>query len=172
MKSQLTLNTILLLFVLGFVTACSSSGKLLVTQPRKQSIAPGKTVALLVEPDVAEPRPIHQEVASRVRERLFGKLVAEGLFKSVVHSQEIADYQMDVKIKGARQVSTGARIFLGVMAGSNNLNLDVKIHDQPQNQLITAFQVTGKSASHPFSSEAALDDAIREAVDKITQALR
>jgi hypothetical protein len=78
---------------------------------------------------------------------------------------------MDVKVGGARQVSTGARIWLGAMAGSNNLALDVQVHNRATDQLITAFQVTGNSASRPFSSEAGLDDAIREGVDKIVQAL-
>jgi hypothetical protein len=80
---------------------------------------PRQTVALLVEVEVAEPLPVHQEVATRIRERLFGRLVSDGIFKAVVHASEPADYRMDVKVRGAREVSTGARIMLGAMIGPN-----------------------------------------------------
>jgi hypothetical protein len=127
---------------------------------------------LLVEPDAVESRPIHQEVSSRLRERLFGKLVSDRIFKAVVHSPEPADYRMEVKLHGARQVSTGARIWLGAMAGSNNLSLSTQVYDSSSKRLVSAFDVEAASVSHPLSSEAELDDAIREAVDKIVSALR
>jgi hypothetical protein len=90
----------------------------------------------------------------------------------VVHVPEPADYRMDVKIRGAREVSTGARIMLGVMIGPNNTTVAVTVRHQATNQLITAFEVTGTSAAHPMSSEAGLDDAVREAVVKIIEGLR
>lgn len=171
MNAQTASKLVIVLFVVGFVSACSSSGTLMVTQPKSQGIPPGQTASLSVEPGAAELRPIHQEVATRVRDRLFGKLVAEGIFKAVVRVPEPADYSMDVKIRGARQVSGAARIWLGVMAGPNTLSLTVQVHDRT-NQLVVAFDVTGTSAAHPFSSQAGLDDAVREAVDRIVQALR
>jgi hypothetical protein len=171
MNAQTASKLVIALFVVGLVSACSSSGTLTVTQPKSQGIPPGKTASLSVEPGAAELRPIHQEVATRVRDRLFGKLVSEGIFKAVVRAPEPADYSMDVRVRGARQVSTGARIFLGPMAGPNTLALAVQVHDRT-NQLVAAFDVTGTSAAHPFSSEAGLDDAVREAVNRIVQALR
>ena len=58
------------------------------------------------------------------------------------------------------------------MAGPNTLSLAVHVQDLKTNRLVTEFDVTGTSAAHPFSSEAGLDDAVREAVDRIAQALR
>ena len=110
MNAQTASKLVIVLFVVGLVSACSSSGTLTVTQPKSQGIPSGKTASLSVEPGAAELRPIHQEVATRVRDRLFGKLVSEGIFKAVVRVPEPADYSMDVKVRGARQVSTAARM--------------------------------------------------------------
>ena len=160
------------LLVTVLVVGCSASGTLTMLHPKSQTIPPGKTVALSVQPDAANPKPIFQEVATRVRDSLYGKLVSNGLFKAVVQPTESADYRMEVKVFGARQVSTGARIWLGVMAGSNSLALRVEVIDESTNLVVTAFEVAGSSASHPLSSEAGLDDALREATDKLVLALR
>ena len=172
MKTQMTWKLAIVILVVSFVSACSSSGTLTITQPKTQGIIPGHTVSLSVKPDVENPLPVHQEVATRMRDRLFGKLVSEGIFKAVVHAPEPADYSMDVKIRGAREVSTGARIMLGAMIGPNTTKAAVEVRNQATNQLIEAFEVTGTSAAHPMSTEAGLDDAVREAVDKVIEALR
>ena len=172
MQAQMILKRVTAVLIVGLVSACSSSGTLTVTQPKTQGILPGQTVSLTVVVDVAEPLPVHQEVATRVRERLFGRLVSDGIFRAVVHPPEPADYHMDVKIRGAREVSTGARIMLGVMIGPNTTAVAVTVRHQATNQLVTAFEATGTSAAHPLSSEAGLDDAVREAVVKIIEGLR
>ena len=160
------------ILVAGLVSACSSSGTLTITQPKTQSIPPGHTVSLAVELDVAEPLAVHQEVVTRIRERLFGRLVSDRIFKAVVHAPDPADYRMDVKIRGAREVSTGARIMLGAMIGPNTTSVVVAVRHQATDQVITAFEATGTSAAVPLSSEAGLDDAVREAVGKIIEGLR
>jgi hypothetical protein len=121
---------------------------------------------------VAEPLPVHQEVVTRLRERLFGRLVSEGIFQAVVHPPTPADYRMEVKLRGAREVSTGARIMLGAMIGPNTTAVAVAVWEQATNQPVTTFEATGTSAAHPMSSAAGLDDAVREVVAKIIEALR
>jgi hypothetical protein len=172
MKIPELAKRISIVFFIVFLSACSSSGKITIQQAKTSPIATGSTVSLAVEPDVEHPKPIHQEVADRIREKLFGKLVSDRIFKTVVHAPEPADYRMDVKVKGARQVSTGARLWLGAMAGSNNLTLEVTVAEFATKRLVTSFQVEGASASHPLSSEATLDDAIREACTKIVENLK
>lgn len=174
MKRQIRLDVFVLFLVLGFLSACSSSGKIVIAQPPNEPIVHSKTVALSVEPDVAQEdlEPIHTDVANRIRAALFGRLVSDRIFKAVVHSSDPADYGMEVKVTGAREVSTGARIWLGAMAGSNNLKLDVSLQNRATKSVVTEFYVEGASASHPFSSQAGLDDAIREAVQRVIDALR
>lgn len=172
MNTQTTSKLVVAVFVVIFVAACSSSGKLTVKHDKAQTIPVDKTVALLVEPSVKEPKPVHKDVANRVRSALFGRLVADQIFQTVVHKPNSADYDMSVKIHGARKVSGAARFWLGVFAGSNNLRLAVQLHERATKKLVTEFEVVGESAAHPFSSEAGLSDAVREAVDKVITALR
>lgn len=172
MNAQTGWKFITVLFVTGFVAACSSSGRLTVTQPKNGAIVPDKTVALLVEPGVENPTSTHEDVVARVRDRLYGKLVSEGVFKAVYAAPASADYDMNVKVTGAREVAGSLRVWFGAMAGANTVALSVQVHDRATEQLITAFEVTGTSAAHPMSSQNSLQDAVREAVDKIVYALR
>ena len=160
------------LLVLFVVVGCESTGRLEITKHKVSTIPPGKTVALAVDPSVKNPDEDTMEVMQRVRTELFGRLVSDRIFSRVVHGEKPADYRMQVTVQAAHEVSTAARIFLGVFAGANSLSLSVLLEDEHTGQSVTAFDVTGESASHPFSTEAGLDDAVREAVTKISSALR
>lgn len=167
---KLAVAAVLLLFVAG----CSSSGGLKVKSSSTEKIAAGKTAALSIGIDAPgkENEDDYKEVLNRVKERLYAKLLSEGMFKSLVLAPEPADYLLDVKVKGARQVSGTARIWAGVMAGPNVAELSVKLDNSSTKQTIKAFDVEGASAAHPFSPEAGLDDAIREAVNNVLKGLR
>lgn len=162
----------LALLVLGFVSACSSSSTLTIEQALTESIPPGKTVALSVEPDVEDPNDGHRQAAQSLHAALFGRLVSDGIFKQVVNAPESADYTLDVKLQGSRKVSAAAQFWLGVMAGPSNLTVKVDLRDQATGQVLTTFDVMGQSAAHPHSSESDFGDAVREATGKVIEALR
>ena len=178
MHAPTIFKRVMALLVVGVVSACSSASTLTVTQPKTQSIPPGQTVFLSVELDVAEPLPVHQEVATRIRKRLSGRLISDRIFTAVVPIPEPADYRMDVEIRGARLVSTGRRIWLAGMIGPDTVAVAVTVRHQATHQIITAFEATGTSAeametsAASLSSEAGLDNAVRAAVAKIIEALR
>ena len=155
--------------VILLVAACSSSGKLNITHEKVGAIGANKTVSLNIVQgaDVGSTR-----VVQRLRSELFGRLVAEHVFSQVVHTNETADYKLDVVVVEGTAVSGAARVLLGVFAGSNRLKCNVTLIDQGTGQTRTAFQVEGVSASHPMSSESGLDDAVREAVINMIIALR
>jgi hypothetical protein len=157
------------LVLLVLASACSSSGTLAVKTPKAGSLPPGKVVALTVQ---APADSDSQDAANRMRNDLFGRLVAEGVFKQVVQPGQPADYQMTMSLSGVEEVSQTARIFLGVFAGSNELKADVTLVDTNRAVTVEAFQVTGQSASHPLSSQNGIEDAVREAAVKTVQALR
>lgn len=165
---------LVLILVTAFMTGCSSSGTTIIKQPLTQKIPAGKTVSLSVLIDTAEHQKEedYQEVSKRIRDRLYTKLVTEGIFKAVVLAPEPASYGMDVTITSARMVSGAARVWGGVLAGHNDAQMKVQLHNRDVNQLIADFEVDGTSASHPFSSESNPDDAIREAVNQIIAGLR
>ncbi len=160
------------LLAFGLIVAlmgCSSSGTIEMKQAKTTTIPPGKVVALNVTAPVDDDS---TEALHRMRGELFGRLVSEGVFKQVVPVDESADYRMEVNLSNVEEVSQGARIFFGVLAGANELRAAVKVTDSATNQVVTQFAVAGESASHPLSTESGLDDAIREAASKIIGALK
>ena len=164
-----TRRIVLLAMAAVIAVGCSSSAKMTVQQPKTVRIASGHSVALALTSDGDEDS---REVAQKVRSALYGRLVSDGVFEQVVSAGEDADYAMDVKLSGVDVVSQGARIFLGVLAGANELTANVVVRDKQSSAAITAFSVSGKSAAHPMSSENDMDDAIDEVVTKIVEALR
>ena len=169
MRFQLAAKFGGLLPVLLILAACSSSGKLELLQSKSASIPPGKTVSLIVKSDKDEDS---LRMVQRLRGELFGRLVSEAIFKQVLHPREKGDYAMEVQVLKAEVVSQGARIFFGVLAGANKLRCSVKLVDQVTGRVVTSFNVEGESASHPFSTENGLDDAVREVVTNMIVALR
>lgn len=169
MKGTAFLKLVPVMGVLLLLAACSSSGKLSMTQEKTGAIGANKTVALNIiqGPEVESTRIIQQ-----LRSDMFGRLVAENVFHQVVQANEPADYKLDVTVVEASAVSTTARILFGVLAGSNEIKCDVKLIDQATGQVKTAFVAEGQSASHPMSSENGPADAVREVVTNMILALR
>lgn len=151
------------------LTACNSSGTLAVSTPKAEPIPAGRVVALSVTSAEDEDS---RDAAGRMQDVLFGRLVAEGVFRQVVQTGQPADYRMTVALSGVEKVSQAARIFLGVLAGSNALKADVTLVRAANGAVVEKFTVTGESASHPLSDENGLEDAVREAATKTVQALQ
>ena len=174
MSGQRTTKLILVVFISLIMAACSSSGWTVVHQPLSQKILPGKSVSLSVKIDTTEHQKDddYKEMSTRIRDSLFAKLASDGIFKSVLLSPEPADYGMDVTLTVARVVSGASRVWNGVMAGHNDIQMTVQVFNRDGNQKIADFEVDGTSASHPMSSENRPDDAIREATNQIIQGLR
>ena len=107
------------------------------------------------------------EAVRRLRGQLFGRLVSEGVFGRVVQEGEAARYDVRARLLTAAQVSQTARILFGVLAGRNELAVQVEVFDSASRALLVSFTAKGESASHPLSSENDMDDAIREAVNEI-----
>jgi hypothetical protein len=156
------------LMALLLLTACNSSGTLAVSKPKAEPIPAGKVVALSVTSAEDEDS---RDAAGRLQNDLFGRLVTEGVFKQVVQAGQPADYRMTVALSGVEKVSQAARIFFGVLAGSNELKADITLLNA-KGAVVEKFIVTGESASHPLSDENGLSDAVREAATKTVQALR
>ena len=150
------------------LTACNSSGTLAVSTPKAEPIPPGKVVALGITSAEDEDS---RDAAGRLQNDLFGRLVTQGVFKQVVQAGQPADYRMAIALSGVEKVSQGARIFFGVLAGSNELKADVTLLNGA-GKVVEQFTVTGESASHPLSDENGLEDAVREAATKTVQALK
>src|SRR5438046_2215447 len=96
------------LVLVVLLSACSSSGTLALKTPKAGSLPQGKVVALKIQAPADKDS---QDAANRMRNDLFGRLVAEGLFKQVVQADQPADYRLTMNLSGVEEVSQTARIF-------------------------------------------------------------
>lgn len=157
-----------LLIFTSAIYGCSSSGKILQHDTIGESIRTDSIVALDMKTSADSDS---QEAMEEMRARLFGLLVSQGIFAQVVAPTKPADYRMEVILSGVDEVSQGARIFFGVLAGSNEITAHVKLTDLIDGRQVASMVVSGESASHPMSSENDMEDAIREVTSRIIQSL-
>lgn len=165
-------RTLVSFAALFLFSGCSSVGEVQIERNLDTKIDHGAVASLSVQPDKSMERTeAVLEAVQRLRGQLFGRLVSEGVFRQIVHPGDTARYEINVELLTAKEVSQGARIFWGVLAGSNELAIRVQVHDSDTNTVLTSFTAKGTSASHPLSSESDMDDAIREVVDEVIVAL-
>ncbi len=172
-----------LFFLMALLSACSSSGNFTVKQALLEPINKDKSVSVLVKTDkvnvLDEEGKISDDkveetknVAATLKERLYARLVSEGVFKSSVFYPNPADYILEVDVNGIRIVSNVARLMVGVMAGPSVIEAEILLKDMNTSKVLTEFKVEGLSAAHPLSSETGYENAVREAANNIVNALK
>ncbi|SNB44631.1 DUF4410 domain-containing protein [Geobacter sp. DSM 9736] len=161
-----------LLVLLAFVSACTSSGTFTVKQQLVEPINNQKSVSIVVKSDkVPEGEKEDAATACRsLKEKLYSRLVSEGLFNSTVFHPNKGDYSLEIDVTGVRLVSSTARIMLGIMAGASGIEANVLLKDSTS-KVLTDFKADGSSANHPLSSESGFDYAVNQLADQIVQAL-
>lgn len=155
-----------------FLAACSSSGTFTMKQELIEPVNNQKTVSIRVKSDKVpeSEKEDAKKACSSLQEKLYARLVSEGLFKSSVIYPNKGDYSLEVDVVGVRLVSNAARLWLGVMAGASGIEADVLLRDET-GKVLTEFRADGSSATHPMSSESGSDNAVNELATKIAQAI-
>jgi hypothetical protein len=165
-------RTLLVTVSLLVISGCSSKGELQVQRGLDTRIDHGAAASINVQPDErVEKTEAMLKAVRRLHAQLFGRLVSEGVFAQVVQAGEAAQYDVQVRLLAATEVSQSARILFGVLAGANELAVRVDVFNTTNHALLVSFTAKGKSALHPLSSENDMDAAIREAVDEIIKEL-
>lgn len=156
-----------------FLTACSSSGTFTMKQELIEPVNNQKAVSIWIKSDkVAESeKEDAQKASSSLKEKLYARLVSDGLFKSSVVYPNKGDYSLEVDVLGVRLVSNTARLWLGVMAGASGIEANVLLRDET-GKVLTEFHADGSSAAHPISSESGSDNAVNELATMIAQAIK
>jgi len=156
-----------------FLAACSSSGTFTMKQEMIEPVNNHKTVSIMVKSDKVPEKEKEdaQKACSLLQEKLYARLVSEGLFQSSAIYPNKGDYSLEVDVLGVRLVSNTARIMLGVMAGASGIEANVLLRDET-GKVLTEFHADGSSAAHPFSSESGSDNAVNELATEIAQALK
>ena len=156
-----------------FLAACSSSGTFTVKQELIEPVNNQKTVSIIVKSNKVPEgeKEDAQKACSSLQEKLYSRLVSEGLFKSSVIYPNKGDYSLEVDVLGVRLVSNAARLWLGVMAGASGIEANVLLKDET-GKILSDFHADGSSASHPLSSESGSDNAVNALATQIAQVLK
>ncbi|MCE1227754.1 MAG: DUF4410 domain-containing protein [Geobacteraceae bacterium] len=163
----------LLMFSCFMLSACSSSGNVVIKQPLTDQLQSDKSVSISVKSlNSKGSQEDTENIVAALKDKLYSMLVSQGVFKSSVFSPNKADYSLEVSVTDAKIVSNAARLMLGVMAGPSSVEAEVLLKDSMSDKILTAFNVQGSSAAHPMSSETGYENAVRETAANITKALK
>ncbi|GLI39919.1 DUF4410 domain-containing protein [Geobacter hydrogenophilus] len=165
-------NASVMLFAM-FLAACSSSGTFTMKQELIEPINNQKTVSILVKSDKVpeSEKEDAKKACSSLQEKLYSRLVSQGLFKSSAIYPNEGDYSLEIDVLGVRLVSNTARIWWGVMAGASGIEANVLLRDGA-GKVLTEYHADGSSASHPFSSESGSDNAVDQLATQIAEAIK
>lgn len=166
-------NMVLVVLASLSLAACSSSGTFTMKQALVEPVDNHKSVSIWVKSDKApeSEKEDANKACSSLQEKLYARLVSEGLFKSSVIHPNKGDYTLEVDVLGVRLVSSTARILFGIMAGASGIEANVLLRDETGN-ILTEFHADGSSATHPLSSESGSDNAVNELATEIAQAIK
>jgi len=166
-------NALMVFLCAIFLAACSSSGTFTIRQGLTEPIDNQKTVSIWVKSDKIpdSEKEDGKKACSLLQEKLYARLVSEGLFKSSVIYPNKGDYSLEVDVLGVRLVSNTSRILWGIMAGASGIEANVLLHDETGKVLID-YHADGSSATHPLSSESGSDSAVDQLATQITEAIK
>lgn len=155
------------------LSACSSSGELHKQQGLSAPISQQAVVSLKVTAKNEDLKDEDvRETLQRFQNRLYGSLLSQKVFAQVLPFGQPSHYTLLVDLSGIDKVSTISRVLIGVFAGPNELTANTALLENTTGRTMTQFVATGESATHPFSSEAGMEDAIREAVSQVVKGLK
>lgn len=161
-------GTLVLIFILGIVTGCSTTGSLKMHESIYGKTIKAAVVALVVTP----PNSNGNDVAIQLRGQVASHLLGAGIFKSIAdQGDRDADYKISIKLTEIDEVSGVSRVMWGVLAGSNKIAGDVTVIDVKTGQIVRSFSFRGESAAHPFSGKSDIKDAINKAAEEIIKGL-
>jgi hypothetical protein len=166
-------NASMVLLSVMFLAGCSSSGTFTMKQEMIEPVNNQKTVSIWVKSDkVPEGEKEDAKTAcSSLQEKLYARLVSEGLFRSSVIYPNKGDYSLEVDVLGVRMVSNAARLWWGIMAGASGIEANVMLRDET-GKVLTEYHADGSSATHPISSESGSDNAVNQLATQIAQAIK
>jgi hypothetical protein len=166
-------NASMLILSAIFLAACSSSGTFTMKQQMIEPIDNQKTVSIWVKSDKVpeDEKEDAKPACSSLQEKLYARLVSEGLFRSSVIYPNKGDYSLEVDVLGVRMVSNAARLWWGIMAGASGIEANVLLRDET-GKILTEYHADGSSATHPLSSESGSDNAVNQLATQIAQAIK
>lgn len=136
------------LLIAFLLIGCAASGGIHETSTSRASVDSTKSGGVKVTSQVAN----RESVTDALRQAINTQLLNKRVFASLPADSREASVLLDVTITEVSEVSQGARIFFGALAGQATINVSVKVIEQPSGATIGSLQATGKSSGgHVFA---------------------
>lgn len=158
---------ILVILTAGVLSACAASGSiqtLSANTPAVDSAKSGGVEVSTVLPDKADS-------ATALKSAIVAQLINKKVFKSVTDVNS-SDYVLKVNVVDVSEVSQGARIFLGALAGQAGITANVEIYDRREGRTLSSMVAKGSSSGgHVFAgtTQEAIDQAAAQISDYLLQ---
>jgi uncharacterized lipoprotein YajG len=155
----------LILASLLTLVACETQQKINYNRPNSGSITQGSTFNINVTGNPTADA--NQANIMQIRKEIISSLIGNQVFSGIATNP---NYNVEVKLTNVETVSGVARVALGVFAGRNRIEANISVKDSAGN-VLKSFNVTGESASHPFSGNSSFDDAVRAFADQVAKGI-
>lgn len=151
----------------AFLSACAASGSIKTTSDSAPAVDSGRSGAVSVVTSMKD----RDDSVVAFRNAIVTQLVNKRVFQSV-SDMEQSDYVVRVNVVDLSEVSQGARIFFGALAGQASVTANVEIYDRRQDRVISAMVAQGTSSGgHVFAgtTQEAFDQAATQISDYLLQ---
>lgn len=164
------MNRLLILAVALLLSACAASGSIQVTSSVPASIDSAKSGAVDVATSVAG----KTETADALQKAIISQLLSKNVFKSVTATDQ-SDYLLKVNVVDVKEVSQGARIMLGALAGKAGITAQVDVLDRRNGTVTGSMVAKGQSSGGTVfagTTQEAIDQTATQIVDYLLRSRR
>lgn len=109
--------------------------------------------------------------AEALKRAIVAQLVSKKVFRSVT-DVDSSDYVLKVDVVEVNEVSQGARIFFGTLAGQAAITANVEVLDRKDGRILSSMVAKGQSSGgHVFAgtTQEAIDQAATQISDYLLQ---
>lgn len=155
------------LLMAGLVSACAASGSVQTLSAQAPAVDSSKAGAV----EVSTALPDKADSADALKRAIVSQLVNKKVFKSVTDI-DASDYLLRVSVVEVNEVSQGARIMFGALAGQAAITANVEVYDRKQGRVLSSIVAKGASSGgHVFAgtTQEAIDQAATQIADYLLQ---
>lgn len=150
-----------------FLSACAASGSIQTLSASAPAVDSSKTGGV----EVSTSLPDQSDSLTAFRSAIVAQLVNKKVFQSVGDANN-SEYIVRVNVTQLSEVSQGARIFFGALAGQAGVTANVEVYDRREGRTISSMVAKGSSSGgHVFAgtTQEAFDQAAAQISDYLLQ---
>ena len=158
---------ILVCVTAGLLSACAASGSVQTLSAQAPAVDSAKAGAVEVSTALQD----KADSADALKKAIVAQLIGKKVFKSVTDI-DASDYLLKVNVVEVSEVSQGARIMFGALAGQAGITANVEVYDRREGKVLSTLVAKGSSSGgHVFAgtTQEAIDQAANQIADYLLQ---